>query len=134
MLKKSIILTAAAICAVAGNGDASQASMRGPQGPIASQSFGQEIPTSCFTLAFLGAIQFYQQRLSPIGGPDRCGFRPSCSAYGMEALREQGPLVGLLMIGDRQVRCHIWKRSGPDYLLLPNGKLFDPPSKNLVFD
>jgi putative membrane protein insertion efficiency factor len=117
-----------------GIGSGSRASMRGPQEELQKQAVDQEAETSCFTLAFLGAIKFYQQRISPIGGPDRCGFRPSCSAYGVAALREQGPLIGLLMIGDRQVRCHIWKRSGPDYMLLPNGKLFDPPSKNLVFE
>jgi len=131
---KPVIIFLALSCAAAGNGYGSQASMRGPQEQVGTQSLGQEITTSCFTLAFLGAIKLYQQRLSPIGGPDRCGFRPSCSAYGVAAIREQGPLIGLMMIGDRQVRCHIWKRSGPDYMLLPNGKLFDPPSKNLVFD
>jgi len=79
-------------------------------------------------------IKLYQQRVSSIGGPDRCGFRPSCSNYGYEAIKEQGPVIGLVMIGDRQTRCNIFKEPGPDYALLPNGKLYDPISKNLLFE
>jgi putative membrane protein insertion efficiency factor len=90
--------------------------------------------TSCVKLAFLGAIRLYQKRVSSIGGPDRCGFRPSCSAYGYTAIEEEGPVIGLLMTADRLIRCNIFKGPGPDYTLLPNGKLYDPPSKNFLFD
>ena len=113
----------------------SQGMMKGPPREQAHRTeAARNLETSAVSLAFLGTIGFYQKRISSIGGPDRCGFRPSCSAYGVMALKEQGSLIGLMMIGDRQIRCHIWKKSGPDYSLLPNGKLFDPPSKNLVFD
>jgi len=50
------------------------------------------------------------------------------------SIREQGPLTGLFMTADRLTRCNIWKEPGPDYTLLPNGKLYDPPSHNLLFD
>ena len=113
----------------------SQGLMKGPPQEQAHRTgAARNLETSAVSLAFLGAIGFYQKRISSIGGPDRCGFRPGCSTYGVMALKEQGPLIGLMMIGDRQIRFHIWKKSGPDYTLLPNGKLFDPPSKNLVFD
>jgi len=92
----------------------------------------QEAETSCVKLAFAAAIRFYQTRISPVGGPDRCGFSPSCSTYGRQAVAEQGPLVGIMMIGDRLTRCNIWKAPGPDYTLLPNGKLYDPPAKNVL--
>ena len=93
----------------------------------------ETMETSCVKLAFLGAIRLYQKRVSSIGGPDRCGFRPSCSVYGYTVIEEEGPVIGLLMTADRLTRCNIFKGPGPDYTLLPNGKLYDPPSKNLLF-
>jgi len=110
---------------------ASDTAMKGPR--IKShQPSPQQDPTSSVDVAFLGAIRLYQLRLSPIGGPDRCGFRPSCSTFSTMAIKEEGPLGGLLMTADRLIRCHIWKKPGPDYPLLPNGKLYDPPSRNLL--
>lgn len=88
--------------------------------------------TSSVKLAALGAIRFYQRMISPVGGTNKCGFSPSCSAYAYGAIQEQGPLVGLLMAADRLTRCNRWKSPGPDYTLLPNGRLFDPLSKNLL--
>jgi len=35
------------------------------------------------------------------------------------------------MIGDRQIRCNVFER--PGYTPLPNGKLYDPVSDNLLF-
>lgn len=110
---------------------ASDTGMKGPR----IKSFHlppQEDLTSSVEVAFLGAIRLYRMRLSPIGGPDRCGFRPSCSTFGTMAIKDEGPLVGLLMTADRLMRCHIWKKPGPDYPLLPSGKLYDPPSRNLL--
>jgi len=105
------------------------------KGPVPyRQNVEQTVETSCVKLAFLGVIRLYQKRVSPIGGPDRCGFRPSCSAYGYTAIEEEGPVTGLLMTADRLMRCNLFKRPGADYTLLPYGKLYDPPSKNLLFD
>jgi putative membrane protein insertion efficiency factor len=111
---------------------ASESSMKGPRAgarPLVSTS--RKVSTSCVEIAFLGAIGCYQKWVSPIGS-GRCGFSPSCSQYARSALQSQGPLVGLMMTGDRLTRCHIWKRPGPDYFLLPTGKLYDPPSNNLL--
>ena len=105
--------------------------MKGPHARSQQPPPSQQDETSCVKIAFLQSIKFYQKFLSPIGG-ERCGFRPTCSRYGYAAIHEQGPVVGLMMTGDRLMRCHIWKEPGPDYTLLPNGKLFDPPSKNLL--
>jgi putative membrane protein insertion efficiency factor len=95
-------------------------------------STGDHINTSSVQLACSGAIRFYQKLISPIGGGKRCGFSPSCSAYGYKAIGEQGPAVGILMTADRLMRCTIWKSLGPHYTLLPSGRLYDPPSKNLL--
>ncbi len=114
---------------------ASDLAMKGPRKRVLyHQNVDRAVETSCVKLVFLGAIRLYQKRISSTGGPDRCGFRPSCSAYGYTAIEEEGPLIGLLMTADRLTRCNLFKGPGPDYTLLPNGKLYDPPSKNLLFD
>ncbi|MBI5589256.1 MAG: membrane protein insertion efficiency factor YidD [Deltaproteobacteria bacterium] len=107
--------------------------MKGPRAGTLQPSPARKPPTSSVQIAFLESIKFYQKWVSPIGG-DRCGFRPSCSRYGYTAITTQGPVVGLMMTGDRLIRCNIWKSPGPDYFLLPNGRLYDPLSNNLFVD
>jgi putative membrane protein insertion efficiency factor len=108
--------------------------MKGPREEVRVADKAYEPETSSVRVAMHGLIHFYQDFISSAGGPDRCGFRPSCSRYGYQAIQEQGPLVGIMMIGDRQTRCNIFKEPGPDYPLLPNGKLYDPVSNNLLFE
>lgn len=111
----------------------SDVAMKAPGPKVRAPASAQELETSSPTIACLGAIRFYQRVISPIGG-NRCGFWPSCSAYGYQAIKEQGPVLGIIMIGDRQIRCNIWKESGPDYTRLPNGKLYDPPTHNFLLE
>jgi hypothetical protein len=89
------------------------------------------IEDSPVKLAMRGAIRFYQVAVSGIN-PDRCGFRPSCSAFAAMSIREYGPVTGIMMTADRLMRCNIWKKPGPGHLLLPGGKLLDPPWQNLL--
>jgi len=112
----------------------SDSMMKGPETELRGPGASGQIKTSSAQIALLGMIKLYQRYVSPIGGVDRCGFRPSCSQYGYAAIKEQGPIIGIMMIGDRQTRCTLFKEPGPDYMLLPNGKLFDPISKNLLFE
>jgi putative component of membrane protein insertase Oxa1/YidC/SpoIIIJ protein YidD len=107
--------------------------MKGPREERSRSTVNQGLEVSSVKLAFLGAIRLYQKTAST-PGVDRCGFWPSCSAYGYMSIKEQGALIGLFMTADRLTRCNIWKEAGPDYTLLPNGKLYDPPSQNLLFD
>lgn len=106
--------------------------MKGPgeELRVPEKAYGPE--TSSVRVAMQGLIRFYQIFISLAGGPDRCGFRPSCSHYGRQAIQEQGPVVGVMMIGDRQTRCNIFER--PGYTRLPNGMLYDPVSNNLLFE
>jgi len=106
--------------------------MKGPREElrVPEKAYGPE--TSSVGVAMHGLIRFYQVFISPAGGPDRCGFRPSCSRYGHQAIREQGPVVGVMMTADRLTRCNIFER--PGYTRLPNGKLYDPVSDNLLFE
>lgn len=106
--------------------------MKGPREELRVPEKTYDPETSSVRVAMHGLIRFYQVVISPAGGPDRCGFRPSCSHYGYQAIREQGPVEGVVMIGDRQIRCNIFER--PGYTRLPNGKLYDPVSNNLLFE
>lgn len=106
--------------------------MKGPGETVHAPDRGEEPQTSSARVAMLGLIGMYQRFLSPVGGVDRCGFRPSCSTYGRQAILDQGPVVGVLMIGDRQIRCNIFER--PGYTRLPNRKLYDPVSNNRLFE
>jgi uncharacterized protein len=107
--------------------------MNGPPEAKPRSPSGKPPETSLARIALMGAIEFYQKRISPIGA-SRCGFHPSCSAFGLQAVREKGALLGVIMTGDRLTRCNIFKGPGPDYLLLPNGRLFDPVSRNILSD
>ncbi|OQW94403.1 MAG: membrane protein insertion efficiency factor YidD [Verrucomicrobia bacterium A1] len=58
-------------------------------------------------------IRLYQWTVSPWFG-QACRFYPSCSSYGIEALRVHGCLRGLWMTGTRLLRCHPWHPGGYD--------------------
>ncbi|OPY92922.1 MAG: putative membrane protein insertion efficiency factor [Syntrophaceae bacterium PtaU1.Bin231] len=106
--------------------------MKGPGETVREPERAEALQTSSVSIAMLGLIGIYQRYVSPLGGVDRCGFRPSCSAYGRQAILDQGPVVGVIMIGDRMTRCNIFERRG--YLRLPNGKRYDPVSDNRLFE
>ena len=57
----------------------------------------------------------YRYGVSPVIGP-RCRFHPSCSEYGLQALRRFGLARGAWLIGARLVRCHPWHPGGVDPL------------------
>lgn len=58
-------------------------------------------------------IKIYQWVISPILGP-KCRFTPSCSAYGLEAIRKYGPFKGGWLALKRISRCHPWGGHGYD--------------------
>ncbi len=63
--------------------------------------------------AMIGAVKLYQMTLSPIVG-GQCRFRPTCSQYAIEALREHGPLRGGWMAAARLGRCNPFAKGGYD--------------------
>lgn len=91
----------------------------------------REPATSVVRIVFVGAIDFYRQIISPTSGA-RCGFSPTCSAFGRQAVQEYGPIQGVMMTADRLTRCNVFKEPGQDYFLLPNNRLFDPVSNNAL--
>ena len=92
----------------------------------------ERIITSPTELVFQKVIRIFQERVSPIDGP-RCGFHPTCSRFGHEAIRNNGPLTGGLMTADRLIRCNPWKRESGQYEILPNGRLIDGVEDNVLF-
>ena len=58
-------------------------------------------------------IWLYRYGVSPVIGP-RCRFEPSCSAYGLLALRRFGVVRGGWLTTRRLLRCHPWHPGGVD--------------------
>ncbi|MBX3238446.1 MAG: membrane protein insertion efficiency factor YidD [Chitinophagaceae bacterium] len=65
------------------------------------------------SIPFIWLIKLYQLILSPVLGRS-CRFTPTCSQYGIEALRKHGLLKGLWLTARRISRCHPWGGHGYD--------------------
>lgn len=65
------------------------------------------------TWVLTGLVRGYQLIVSPWLAP-RCRYYPSCSAYGLEALQEHGPLTGTVLAVWRVLRCNPWSAGGVD--------------------
>ena len=66
-----------------------------------------------FQKFFILLIRFYQYAISPFF-PASCRYTPTCSHYGIEALKKHGPIKGLWLTIKRISRCHPWGGSGYD--------------------
>ena len=60
----------------------------------------------------LALIRFYQRAISP-WFPARCRFRPTCSAYAMEAIQKHGVRKGGWLAVKRFCRCHPFSNRDP---------------------
>lgn len=63
--------------------------------------------------ALITLIRLYKRGISPIL-PSSCRFYPTCSEYAILALREHGPIKGLVLSGWRLLRCGPWSDGGYD--------------------
>lgn len=59
-------------------------------------------------------IKIYQWTLSPLLGPSKCRFKPTCSHYAVEAIEEWGIFKGTYLAVRRILRCHPWGGFGYD--------------------
>lgn len=64
-------------------------------------------------LALVGLIRVYQMTISKLIGPV-CRYYPSCSHYGLEAIKVHGAGKGSLLATWRILRCHPWAAGGID--------------------
>ncbi|AOM75879.1 membrane protein insertion efficiency factor YidD [Pedobacter steynii] len=67
----------------------------------------------CISWFFLLLIKAYQLLLSPLLGAN-CRFTPTCSQYGIEAIKKHGPFKGGWLTLKRIGSCHPWGRHGHD--------------------
>lgn len=63
--------------------------------------------------AALGAIRFYQRRISPLMGA-RCIYTPTCSEYAYQAISRYGLVRGVWLGLRRILRCHPLHAGGYD--------------------
>lgn len=84
-----------------------------------SHSFGTKI--------LIALIKFYQVAISPLIGP-RCRFVPTCSCYGIEALKTHGLLKGSWLTLKRVLKCH--PLSAVDSILFRRKRLIITMRKN----
>ncbi|MDY6327259.1 MAG: membrane protein insertion efficiency factor YidD [Bacteroidales bacterium] len=61
----------------------------------------------------IGLIRLYQVTLSPLIGR-ACRYTPTCSNYGIEAIRKHGPVKGTFLTIKRVLSCNPWGGSGYD--------------------
>ncbi len=64
-------------------------------------------------LVFLLIIKIYQYLISPLLGSS-CRFTPTCSQYGIEAIKKHGAFKGGWLTIKRIARCHPWGSHGHD--------------------
>jgi putative membrane protein insertion efficiency factor len=63
----------------------------------------------------IGLIRGYQILLSPRIG-QVCRYYPTCSHYGLEAVKVHGAGKGSLLAAWRVMRCHPWATGGIEYI------------------
>ena len=66
-----------------------------------------------FSFIFIFLIRAYKTLLSPILPPS-CRYTPTCSEYGLEAIKKYGPFKGGWLAIKRIGRCHPWGGHGYD--------------------
>jgi putative membrane protein insertion efficiency factor len=63
--------------------------------------------------ALTAPIRLYQRVISP-ALPRRCKYEPTCSAYAAQAIREFGPVRGVVLAAWRLLRCNPFSHGGYD--------------------
>lgn len=66
-----------------------------------------------FSSFFIFIITLYKKLISPILPPS-CRYLPTCSDYGIEAIKKYGALKGGWLTIKRISRCHPWGGHGYD--------------------
>ncbi|HOP43718.1 MAG: membrane protein insertion efficiency factor YidD [Flavobacteriales bacterium] len=61
----------------------------------------------------IGLVRLYQYTISPLL-PGGCRYTPTCSQYGVDALRRHGALRGGWLTLKRFLSCHPWGGHGYD--------------------
>lgn len=62
----------------------------------------------------MALIRFYRRYLSRLKPAPTCRFRPTCSAYGLEAFEKRGFFAGMILTAWRLLRCTPFSPAGYD--------------------
>jgi putative membrane protein insertion efficiency factor len=62
---------------------------------------------------FIGLIKLYQYLISPLTGAS-CRYTPTCSQYGIEAIKKHGAFKGGWLTLKRIASCNPWGGHGHD--------------------
>ncbi len=73
----------------------------------------------------IGIVRLYQLIISPYL-PSSCRYHPTCSQYGIEALRKHGAIKGGWLTIKRIARCHPWSKGGIDPVPKSKQELTNP--------
>ena len=63
---------------------------------------------------FIMLIRFYQLAISPWLGKSKCRYTPTCSQYGIESFKKNGPFKGFWLTTKRVISCNPWGGHGYD--------------------
>jgi putative membrane protein insertion efficiency factor len=80
-------------------------------------------------------INGYKTVLSPLQGPNMCNFWPTCSQFTRSALNTTGFLPGVLIGGDRLLRCNpfAWSYYDLHYSGTYSGRISDPVENHIAW-
>ena len=71
---------------------------------------GLDILDHLLTYVLVGLLHVWRTLISPLYG-DVCRYYPSCSAYGLEAVKTHGPWRGSWLTARRLARCVPWAKT-----------------------
>ena len=66
--------------------------------------------STAMAYVLIGLLHVWRTLISPLYG-DVCRYYPSCSAYGLEAVRTHGPWRGSWLTARRLARCVPWAKT-----------------------
>lgn len=133
-MKKIFLLSA--IMATLFQTSISSGAMKGPwsinsespviSGPVA---YKKDVDPSVNFNPFVVTIKVFQKYISPVDG-DRCYMYPTCSAYGVDAFRKHGSVMGFILTADRLMH----ETDEPSYapVIVKHGhyRYYDPVGNN----
>lgn len=100
--------------------------MKAPFSANTSKKIKQE--QSLNQVVFSSMVLFYSKFISPLDGP-RSPSYPTGSAYGLQAINEEGVFMGILLIGDRLFH-EADKHQGVFINLYNQTRYYDPLENN----
>ncbi|MBP5307945.1 MAG: membrane protein insertion efficiency factor YidD [Clostridia bacterium] len=61
----------------------------------------------------IAVFRFYKKFISPLL-PGKCIYTPTCSEYGIEAVKKHGAVIGVYLTVRRIIRCNPFRKGGLD--------------------